>query len=56
MRKIARNAARRQRNPVLAMKSTAEILDPEVKALLDKVIIPILLKKLRQESSEEKVA
>jgi hypothetical protein len=57
MRKTMRDANPRRGSSALQVVRTAPgDLDPEIKSWLDKVIIPILLKKLRQEWNEEKVA
>jgi hypothetical protein len=57
MRKVMRDAAPRQSSAeVTALNPKPGELDPVVKAWLDNVIIPILLKKLRQEWNEEHAA
>ncbi len=57
MRKEVRTASARQSSQVAVSTCTdQEHLDPKTKAWLDNVIIPILLKELRQEWSLEKVA
>ena len=57
MRKATRDAAQRRMKLVpLEVSSVSGSLDPEVKAWLDNVVIPILLKKLKQEWEQEKVA
>jgi hypothetical protein len=55
MRKTMRDADQRRGSSGLQVVRTKPgDLDPEIKSWLDKVIIPILLKKLRQEWNEEK--
>jgi hypothetical protein len=57
MRKTMRDADQRRGSSALQVVRTKPgDLDPEIKSWLDKVIIPILLKKLRQEWNEEKAA
>jgi hypothetical protein len=58
MRNSKRDAAERRNQLVVSdgVHKQSKELDPVTKGWLDNVIIPILLKKLRQQWNEEKVA